>query len=105
MKRYFFLTLTSLILGLLGLTACSQPTLPATTDVDLSTGGADVEFIGLVSAIAPEQWVIADYAVAITAQTIVDGTFAVGDTVKAYVHVDDAGQIAAVRIEASNGQG
>ncbi len=110
MKKNLLLALSTLILSALGLAACAPATfaqgvqgIPA---VQFSQSGkitgVSGEFTGLVSVIAPDRWIIAGMPVQIDHQTVIDGTFSVGDTARAQVRVDAAGTITASRIESAS---
>ncbi len=110
MKKKMLFALSTLILAALGLAACAPASfaqgvqgIPAVQFSQAGKiAGVSGEFTGLVSVIAPDHWIIAGTPVQIDHQTVIDGTFSVGDTAKAQVRVDAAGTITASRIESAS---
>jgi uncharacterized membrane protein YgcG len=63
--------------------------------------GAEVELVALIDSISPEAWVVGGQTLAITPETEIKGTFAVGDAVKVHIVVGPGGALAAREIEAA----
>ncbi len=61
--------------------------------------GSELEFVGLVEAIGMNSWTVAGFEVAITAQTEIKGTLAVGDLTKVHALVGQGGKLTAREIE------
>jgi hypothetical protein len=82
------------------LAACNAA-LPAGAEAKVSADGksAQVEFTGVVDSIAANQWMISGQAVLISAQTVIDGVFAAGDSVKVHATVTADGAVTADKIE------
>jgi hypothetical protein len=93
-------------LAALFLAACNA-TLPAGAEAKISADGksAQVEFTGVVDSIAADQWVIAGQTVLVNTQTVIDGTFAAGDTVKVEATVTKDGAVTANKIESPSASG
>jgi hypothetical protein len=89
-----FLSLMSIYLA-----ACNAA-LPAGAKALISADGksAKVEFTGVVDSVAANQWVISGQPVLISAQTVIDGDFAAGDSVKVKATVTEDGAVTADRI-------
>ena len=67
---------------------------------ELSLAGAEYDFTGAVEAIAIDQWTVAGKTFAVTAQTEIKGTFAIGDLVKVHLIIGADGSLVAREIEA-----
>lgn len=75
---------------------------PAQPDdsAELSLTGAEYDFTGAVEAIASDEWTVAGKTFAVTAQTEIEGTFAIGDLVKVHLIVGVDGSLVGREIEA-----
>jgi hypothetical protein len=82
------------------LAACNAA-LPAGAEAKVTADGksAQVEFSGVVNSITANQWVISGQTVLISAQTVIDGVFAAGDSVKVHATVTTDGAVTADKIE------
>jgi hypothetical protein len=100
MKGTRLFVLSALVFAGLLLAACDFVG-PAGAEVQIADDGlsAQVEFTGTVDSITADQWVIQGFTVLIDAQTVIDGTFAVGDVVDVHAVVDGVGTVTATRIE------
>jgi Domain of unknown function (DUF5666) len=93
------------ILGVLSLAAiflaACNAALPAGAKANISADGksAQVEFTGTVESIAADQWVVSGQKLSISAQTVIDGAIAVGDTVKVHATVTSDGVVNVNKIE------
>ena len=67
---------------------------------ELSLVGAEYDFTGAVEAIAIDEWTVAGKTFAVSSQTEVKGTFAIGDLVKVHLIVSTGGSLVAREIEA-----
>jgi hypothetical protein len=85
------------------LSACNAA-LPAGAEAKVSADGqsAQVEFTGVVDSIAADQWVVSGQILLVNTQTIIDGTFAAGDSVKVNATVTSDGAVTADKIESSD---
>jgi hypothetical protein len=63
--------------------------------------GDEVELVGVIESMGPEAWEIGGQTLAITPETEIDGTFAIGDAVKVHVFVGADGALTAREIEAA----
>ena len=72
---------------------------PSGTD-DPAVVGAEVELIGTIELMAPTAWTLNGKVLAILPATKIDGTFMVGDLVKAHAAIQADGVLAAREIEA-----
>jgi len=70
-------------------------------ELETADEGDELEFVGVIESIGPASWVIGGQTLAISAQTEIDGTFAVGDAVKVHVFVGADGVLTAREIEAA----
>ena len=64
-----------------------------------------IEFTGVVTELTAQRWTVAGRVVAVTAQTEIKGTFAVGNTVKVHALVAADGSLTAREIEAADAVG
>jgi len=63
--------------------------------------GDEVELVGVIESMGPEAWVIGGQTLAVTPETEIEGTFAIGDAVKVHVFVGAGGALTAREIEAA----
>ena len=70
--------------------------------IESAPEGAEVELVGLIDSIAPGQWVVGGWTLAITPQTEIAGTFALGEAVKVHVIVRAGANLTAREIEAAD---
>jgi uncharacterized membrane protein YgcG len=66
----------------------------------LGDSAKSIELTGVVSNLTAESWTIMGRVIAVTPQTELKGTFAVGDTVKVHAMVNADGSLTALEIEA-----
>lgn len=71
----------------------------------MDDSASPIEFSGTVSVLTPASWTVAGRVVAITAQTEIKGTFAVGDVVKVHARAAADGSLTALEIEAAETTG
>jgi hypothetical protein len=87
-------------LAVIFLAACNAA-LPAGAKAILAPDGksAQVEFTGVVESIAADQWVVSGQTLLINAQSVIEGVFAAGDSVKVHATVTSDGAVTANKIE------
>jgi hypothetical protein len=71
----------------------------------LGDSAKSIELTGVVSSLTAESWTIMGRVMAVTPQTEIKGTFAVGDTVKVHAMVNADGSLTALEIEAGTPSG
>ncbi len=95
-----FILISVFSLAAIFLAACNAA-LPAGAEASVSQDGqsAQVEFTGVVDSISADQWVVSGQTLLVNAQTIIDGVFAAGDSVKVNATITSDGAVTANKLE------
>jgi len=112
MKNQVVRVIGMLALAGMALAACAAPTATAETEAPVAapstaepveteqspTEGATLELIGTIEQMAPEAWMLNGLVLAILPQAEIQGSFQVGDMVRAHAVIQSDGSLAAREI-------
>ena len=112
MKNQVVRVIGMLALAGMALAACAAPTATTETEAPVAapstaepveteqspTEGATLELIGTIEQMAPEAWTLNGQVLAILPQTEIQGSFQVGDMVRAHAVIQSDGSLAAREI-------
>ncbi len=99
-----FHVLSALFAALIVLSACAPQPGAAPSASGASDSFSEVAFIGTLESTSPSEWIVSGQVVKLNAQTQVQNTPAIGETVQVHARVSANGEVTALRIETQTRQ-